>query len=143
MFINRFEVEIQFGDCDPAGIVFYPNYFRFFDAATAKLFEAALGEKKIAWTKRFGVLGIPMVDTGAKFMKPSRFGDVVTIETEITGLKRSSFTLVHRLYNGGALCIEGHEVRVLVGPDPDAPGGIKSLPMPPEMVAALTGEITA
>ena len=143
MFINRFEVEIQFGDCDPAGIVFYPNYFRFFDAATAKLFEAALGEKKIAWTRRFGVLGIPMVDTGAKFMKPSRFGDVVTIETEITGLKRSSFTLVHRLYNRGELCIEGHEVRVLVGSDPDAPGGIKAMPMPPEMVTALSGEITA
>lgn len=140
MFVNHFEVEIQFGDCDPAGIVFYPNYFRFFDAATAKLFEAALGQKKIAWTKRFGVLGIPMVDTGAKFIRPSRFGDVITIETEITGLKRSSFTIAHRVFNGGELCIEGHEVRVLVASDADAPGGIRAFPLPSELVAALSGE---
>ncbi len=43
--------EIEFGDCDPAGIVYFPNYFRMFDASTAYLFEAALGMKKIAWIK--------------------------------------------------------------------------------------------
>ena len=51
MLVNSRQVEIEFGDCDPAGIVYYPNYFRMFDAATAHLFEAALGMKKIAWTR--------------------------------------------------------------------------------------------
>lgn len=83
MLVNRHQVEIEWGDCDAAGIVFYPNYFSYFDAATGRLFEMALGMKKIAWAAKFGIVGIPMVDTGAKFIVPSRYGDVVTIETRV------------------------------------------------------------
>ena len=49
MFSNTTKLEIQFGDCDPAGIVYYPNYFRFCDNATAALVAAALGMHKRAW----------------------------------------------------------------------------------------------
>jgi 4-hydroxybenzoyl-CoA thioesterase len=138
MLTNTREVEIEFGDCDPAGIVYYPNYFRMFDAATAHLFEAALGMKKIVWIKRFGILGIPMVDTGARFMKPSRFGDVVTITSTVTGFKRSSFEVVHQLFNDGRLAIEGRETRVWVSTDPDDPQKLKSLPVPEEVIAAFS-----
>ena len=50
MLINIRQVEIEWGDCDAAGIVFYPRYFAMFDASTAYLFEKATGMKKIAWT---------------------------------------------------------------------------------------------
>lgn len=139
MLVNTRNVEIEFGDCDPAGIVYYPNYFRMFDASTAYLFEAALGMKKIAWTRHFGIVGIPMVDTGAKFSRPSRFGDVVTIESTITELRRSSFVVGHKLFSGGDLAIEANEIRVWAGVDPDNPDGIKSRPIPPEVVQALEG----
>jgi len=138
MLVNTRTVEIEFGDCDPAGIVYYPNYFRMFDASTARLFEAALGMKKIAWIRQFGIVGIPMVDTGAKFFKPSRFGDVVTIDSTITELRRSSFVVGHKLFSGGDLAIEAHEIRVWAGPGPEVPGGIKSRTIPPEVVAALS-----
>lgn len=138
MLTNRREIEIEFGDCDPAGIVYYPNYFRMFDAATAYLLEAALGMKKIAWIRRFGILGIPVVDTGATFSKPSRFGDVVTIETSVREFKRTSFVVGHRLFNGGDLAIEAREVRVWAGVDPDNPDRIKSQPIPHEVIAALS-----
>ena len=138
MLVSTREIEIEFGDCDPAGIVYYPNYFRMFDAATAHLFELALGMKKIAWIRRFGILGIPMVDTGAKFIKPSRFGDVVRIETAIPAFRRSSFDVEHRLFNGGELAIEGRETRVWVGTDPADPQKLKSQPIPDEVVAAFS-----
>jgi 4-hydroxybenzoyl-CoA thioesterase len=138
MFVNTRQLEIEFGDCDPAGIVFYPNYFRMFDASTAYLFEAALGMKKIVWTKKFGILGIAMVDTGAKFSRPSRFGDVVSIQTSITELRRSSFVVGHKLFNAGELAIEAHEVRVWTGVDPDNAERIKSLPIPQAVVDALS-----
>jgi 4-hydroxybenzoyl-CoA thioesterase len=137
MLVSRREVEIEFGDCDPAGIVYFPNYFRMFDTATAHLFELALGIKKIAWIKRFGILGIPVVDTGAKFIKPSRFGDVVTIETSIPQFRRSSFDVTHRLFNDGTLAIEGRETRVWVGADPADPQKLRSQPIPDEVVAAF------
>ncbi|MBU1307836.1 MAG: acyl-CoA thioesterase [Alphaproteobacteria bacterium] len=139
MFSNTRSVEIEFGDCDPAGIVFYPNYFRMFDASTAHLFEAALGMKKIVWLNTFDIVGIPMVDTGAKFIKPSRFGDVVRIVTTITELRRSSFMVSHQLFNGDDLAIEAHEIRVWAGVDPDQPGRIKGQALPPRVLEALSG----
>lgn len=138
MLTNRRDVEIEFGDCDPAGIVYYPNYFRMFDASTAHLFEVALGMKKIAWIRRFEIVGIPVVETGATFTRPSRFGDVVSIETSVTELKRTSFIVGHRLFNNGGLAIEAREVRVWASIDPDHPERIKSRPIPPEVIAALS-----
>jgi 4-hydroxybenzoyl-CoA thioesterase len=130
-------VEIEFGDCDPAGIVYYPNYFRMFDAATAHLFEAALGMKKIAWIKRYGILGMPMLDTAAKFSKPSRFGDVVTIESTIIAFKRSTFEVSHKLFNAGELAIVASETRVWAGTHPEDPQRLKSQPVPAEVIAAF------
>ena len=37
----------RWGDCDPAGIVFYPRYFAMFDHSTVLLIEAALGIRKL------------------------------------------------------------------------------------------------
>jgi 4-hydroxybenzoyl-CoA thioesterase len=140
MLVNRRNVEIEWGDCDAAGIVFYPRYFAMFDASTAYLFEAALGMKKIAWTKAFGIVGIPMVDTGAKFIVPSSYGDVITIETSAAEIRRSSFDIRHRVLKDGALAIEAHETRVWAGRDPADPNRIKSVAIPPEVVAALSRE---
>ena len=138
MLVNRRDVEIEWGDCDAAGIVFYPRYFAMFDASTAYLLEAALGMKKIAWTKKFGIVGIPMVDTGAKFIEPSRYGDILTIETTATAIRRSSFDIAHRVLKDGKLAIEAHETRVWTGRDPDDPSRIKAVAMPAEVVAALS-----
>lgn len=137
MFSNTTKLEIQFGDCDPAGIVYYPNYFRFFDNATAALLSAAFGTHKRLWIERHGIVGIPMVDTGAKFTKPSRFGDVVDIRSEITELGRSSFSVRHTLTNGGEPAVEAHEKRVWVGRDPENPEKIRSLPIPDSVRAVL------
>ena len=44
MLKNTRTIRIQWGDCDPAGIVFYPRYFEWFDACTILLFEKGKGE---------------------------------------------------------------------------------------------------
>lgn len=136
MFSNTTRVEIQFGDCDPAGIVYYPNYFRFFDNATAALLSAALAMHKRNWLAHYGIAGIPMVDTGARFMVPSRFGDVVEIKSEITEIGRSSFGVKHSLLRDGQLAIEAHEKRVWVVAGED--GSIRSAPLP-DAVRKLLG----
>ena len=139
MLVNSRDVEIEWGDCDAAGIVFYPRYFAMFDASTAYLLEKAIGCKKIAWTKKYGIVGIPMVDTGAKFIVPSRYGDIITIETRCTDIRRSSFDVEHRVLKEGRLAIEGRETRVWTGRDPDDPERIKAVPIPQEVVQALSG----
>ena len=71
--ITRFTVE--FGDCDPAGIVFYPNYFRWMDASTLHFFRAA---GIPAWQQlaiETGIIGTPIVDVSARFLRTASYGD--------------------------------------------------------------------
>ncbi len=137
-FINRREVMVEWGDCDPAGIVFYPRYFAMFDASTAALFAAALGCTKFEMLSRFAIIGIPMVDTGAKFFHPSRFGDVIAIESQIVSFLRSSFKVQHRVLRGETPAIEAHETRVWAGRHPEDPTRIKGLTIPDEVKEAFT-----
>lgn len=135
MFSHRRAVRIEWGDCDPAGIVWYPRYFGLFDASTQRLFEAA-GFPKQELRARFGVLGYPMADTRAAFKAPTRYGDDVVIESRIARLGRASFEVEHRLLKDGALAVEAWETRVLAREDPET-GAIKAAPLPPEVAAAL------
>ena len=43
MFVSKRERYVEWGDCDPAGIVFNPRFFEWFDAATAGIFTAVSG----------------------------------------------------------------------------------------------------
>ena len=138
MFTNRRDVQIQWGDCDPANIVYYPRYFAMFDDATSVMFEAA-GFSKQDIVRRYGLVGIPMVDTRAKFYIPSTYGDWITIESRIESIKRSSFDVTHKVFKGEALAIEGFETRVLVGRDPADPDKLKSAPFPEEMRSKFLG----
>lgn len=139
MFTNARDLTIEWGQCDPAGIVFYPRYFEMFDASTAALFAAALGMTKREMVARFDAVGFPMVDTRAKFHIPSAYGDKVRIESAVTDLRRSSFNVAHRILRGDALAVEGFETRVWVGRHPGDPARIKAQPIPDEVVAALSG----
>ncbi len=124
---NSRQVRIEWGDCDPAGIIFYPRYFEIFDASTAALFERALGQTKYQQLKNLDFAGYPLVRTQAKFIRPTRFGDDVTVDTKIT-FGRTSFEIEHKLSRGSDLCVECAEKRVWVVRD--AEGRLKSHPVP-------------
>lgn len=127
MLTNTRTVRIEWGDCDPAGIIFFPNYFRIFDHATAMLFETALGMTKFEMFKRLDFTGWPLVRTQAKFIKPTRFGDDVTVVSKIV-FGRSSFEVEHKLSLNGELCAECSEKRVWTVRD--AERRLKSHPVP-------------
>lgn len=135
MFSNTTRVQIQFGDCDPAGIVYYPNYFRMFDNATAALLSAAFGMNKRQWLVHYDIAGIPMVDTSSRFMVPSQFGDEIEIRSSISELGRSSFGVLHHVYRGETLAIEAREKRVWVKRGQD--GAIRSEALPDDVRSRL------
>ena len=137
MLTNIRTILIEWGDCDPAGIVFYPRYFAWFDACTAGLFAAA-GLPKPQMIEQYNLLGIPMVDTRARFIVPSKFGDEVRIESTVTEFRRSSFDVRHQLLRGDTLAVEGFETRVWTIRDPENPERIKSQAIPEEVIALFT-----
>lgn len=133
MLTTRRKIRIEWGDCDPGGIVYFPRYFEFFDACTSGLFEA-VGLPKALLIKTYDIVGIPVVDVRASFSVASRFGDEVEIETSIPEWGRSSFRVKHRLLRGKTLAVEGWEKRVWVGKHPGDPDALKSRPIPRELI---------
>lgn len=128
-------VRIEWSQCDPAGIIFYPRYFEIFDASTSALFERAMGMTKINLLKTFNFAGFPLARTRARFVRPTRFGDDVTVETKVS-FGRSSFEIEHRLSLNGETCVECVEKRVWVVRD--ASGRLKSHPVPEEVRAKFS-----
>ena len=139
MLVNTRAVRIEWGDCDPAGIIFYPRYFALFDACTSALIERALGMTKHDYLKAYDFSGHPLVNAHSRFIIPTRFGDDVTIETTIAELRRSSFDVRHRLLKHGALAVEGFETRVWVQGDA-VNGKMRSAPIPQEVIERLSGK---
>ena len=140
--INRRQFTIEWGHCDPAGIVFNARFFEFFDWGTWTLFELALGVKPPDLGKAFGIIGIPLVDAGARFLAPAKFGDTVEIASQVSEFRRSSFDVAHRITVGGTVAVEGSETRVWAVRDPADPAKIKSQPIPPEVTARLCDGLT-
>ncbi|WP_158812665.1 thioesterase family protein [Methylocapsa sp. S129] len=132
------KLTIEWGHCDPAGIVFNPRFFEFFDWSTALLVRAALGVEKADMVAAYGIVGIPVVDTRATFLRPSRYGEEIEIVSSVTAVGRSSFEIAHKLFNKAELAVEGHEKRVWTIRDA-RDGRLKSQVLPEDVARKLSG----
>ena len=131
-FVHRRQLRIEWGYCDPAGIVFNARFFEIFDAGTWALFEAALGVPRHKLAAKFDIFTVPLVDARARFIAPVRFGDVIDHESYVSKFRRSSFEVAHRIFVGDTLAAEGSETRVwAVRYEGERLG---SKPVPPEIV---------
>lgn len=138
MLTHRRKVRIEWGDCDPAGIVYFPRYAEWFDACTAALLEAA-GFPKADLVRTRGIV-IPMVNTRSEFLIPLRFGEETVVESTITRFGRSSFDVHHRMLKGEELAVECFETRVWTRMTPSGPATLKSEPIPEDVRASLSRE---
>ncbi len=138
MVVNRYQCRVQWGDCDPADIVFYPNYFAWFDEATWALFESVgLSRKILKEEHRFA--GAPLLEAKSKFLLPSRFQDELMIESHVAVMREKTLDIVHRVMNGGKLAVEGQETRAWCEPHPEDPKRLKAQPIPQAIVEKLKG----
>jgi 4-hydroxybenzoyl-CoA thioesterase len=137
MITNERVIRVQWGDCDPAGIVYYPRYFEWVDASSILLFEKATGLTKIKMLEKYGGAGLALLEARAVFKVASQYGDDIRIETRVTEFRRSAFLVHHRVTRAdGVLGLEAFETRLWTVRDPDS-GRIKSGTMPPEVIAAF------
>ncbi|NVB39862.1 acyl-CoA thioesterase [Pseudenhygromyxa sp. WMMC2535] len=127
-------LDIGFGDCDPAGIVYFPRYFDFFHQAMESWFPAALGMGYAEFV-RGRKLGFPAVHSEADFVAPSRFGDRVAIHLRVAKLGRSSITLDYEVRGPveGELRVKGRTVCVVMDLDERSPGHERAVPVPEDL----------
>jgi 4-hydroxybenzoyl-CoA thioesterase len=133
--IQRRTLTIEWGHCDPAGIVFNPRFFEFFDTNTWMLFEKALGVKQSELASTYGIVGIALVDARANFLKPAKFGDTIEVASRITEFRRSSFDVQHTITIGSDVATEGNETRVWAVRDKTNPDKITTAAIPAEVIA--------
>jgi 4-hydroxybenzoyl-CoA thioesterase len=131
-FVSKWEVRVTWGDCDPARIVFYPNYMVWFDHATHVLMERLDCAHK-ALIERYGIVGLPIADVSARFLRPSRWDDHVNIESRIESCAEKFFTVLHQGYCEGKLRVEGREVRFFARRHPEDPERLIADPIPAEI----------
>lgn len=101
---------IAWGDCDSAGIVYYPKYFHFMDIAFQNLMRKA-GFNHRRLVAEFGVR-VPIVDASAKFIAPASFDDRLIVDADIAHWGTKSFRVNYQGAREGVAVFEGYEVRV-------------------------------
>lgn len=91
---HAFEREqlIRFSHCDPAGIVFFPQYLVMTNMLVEDWFNQALG---IPYAGLLGPrrVGLPIVRLEVDFTAPSRLGDTVRLGLSVERLGSRSLTL--------------------------------------------------
>ena len=137
-FVYRRQFPIEWGHCDPAGIVFNSRFFEFFDWSAWMLFEAALGIRPSDLARTFGIVGIPLVDAKARFLRPAKFNDMADIVSEISKFGRGSFEVRHQISIDGELAVEGSETRVWAKQDPADTTRLQVIPIPAEVIGRFT-----
>ena len=132
------EVQVRWSDVDPAGIVYYPRFFQWYDLGCEMLF-LALG---LPWPEtfpRYGIVGVPIVESGAKFVSPARYGDVLAIRSSIAWVRQKTFRVEHAISVGDRPCASGFEIRAWVAL-PTAPGErLHAVSIPEEVARKLRG----
>lgn len=111
MFTSSTRIQVSFGDCDPAGIVFYLNILRWCDAAFHTHLRPAGGHAGLC--AKFHAEGIGLVESTARFQSPLRDGDLLEIDTRISDWGRRTLTVTHKGSVGGRAAFEVTEVRCL------------------------------
>jgi YbgC/YbaW family acyl-CoA thioester hydrolase len=131
--LHIFDATVSWGDCDPAGIVFYPRYFHWMDSAFHDLL-CDRGFTARTLRERFGVV-TPIVEAGATFHAPAGPGDPLRIEVSIEHFGTRSFRVAYRFTRGETHLLDGFESRVWAAPKEG--GGLATREIPEEFREAL------
>lgn len=124
---------VEFGDCDPARIVWFPNFFRWIDAASRHFFLECGVPPWHETEKTSGLIGTPLVDTHARFVKTASYGDTLQIHVHVAEWRDKSFVQRYRVMRDNDLIMECDEVRIFAARREGSDTGIRAIPIPPDI----------
>jgi 4-hydroxybenzoyl-CoA thioesterase len=133
--VHIHQVEICFGDCDPAGIVFFPNFSKWMDTASLAFFMACGVPPWRELVKTRGIIGTPLLEIHTRFLKPATYGETIAIHTTVEEWAIKTFRHRHLVRRGDDLLCEGTEVRAFCQRDAANPDRIQAIPIPDDLKA--------
>lgn len=139
--VHVLPIDVGWGHCDPAGIVYFPRFFEMFHAAMESWFGApppkglGLPYQSVIVGRR---LGFPSVHTEADFRVPTRFGERIDVELRVAKLGRTSITLDYVVRGvAGEVRATGRTVVAVMDLDPSSPTHHRGCPLPDDIRAAI------
>lgn len=132
-------VQVGWGDCDPAGIVFYPRFYAWMDNVSHVLAREMGIPREAMIPPGVQTLGFPVVGTQAQYMAPARMDDILEVRTWVARIGRTSLSLRHEIVRIEAdaaetLLVRGREDRVFIS---HGPAGLRPRELTPRMRQAL------
>ncbi len=131
--VHVHRVAVHFGDCDPAGIVFFPNFARWMDQASLAFFAACGVPPWRELERTTGIVGTPVLETRTRFRLPATYGETLEVHTSVEEWSAKTFRHRHAVRRGDELLCEGSEVRAFVVRDPSRPGRLKAVAVPDDI----------
>lgn len=122
---------IRFHHCDPAGIVFYPQYFVLFNELVEDWFNQGLGIDFAKFHVEQG-MGVPMGSITCRFLSPSKVGEMLRLSLSINRIGKSSLELNVTGKFGGETRVQATLTVVLASLKT-----VRSVPFPADMRARL------
>lgn len=105
-------INVSFGHCDPAQIVYYPNFFRWFDQCFHGLLtDRAGGHRQVCAVLNSS--GIGLVDVGARFLSPATAGDVMQLQLRFDTWAERTLRIAYDGWVGDRQILTGHEIRTV------------------------------
>jgi len=132
---TTYSVNVHFGDCDPAGIVFFPNFSRWMDAASLNFFMQCGVPPWRELVKTRGIVGTPLLEIHTRFIKSVTYGETITITTHVEEWRAKVFIQLHRVTRGDDLICEGRETRAFVQRDANEADRLRAIPVPDDIRA--------
>jgi 4-hydroxybenzoyl-CoA thioesterase len=123
-----YTTQIEFGDCDPAGIVFYPNFLQWMDAASLHFFMQCGVPPWREFKEPANFVGTPLLEINTKFYKSATYGETIAVHTNIDEWREKIVVQSHQIYRGDTLLCEGKETRAFCARD--ALGRMKAVAIP-------------
>lgn len=114
------------------GIVYYANYYRYFEAARAAYLRAQGKNNRdmLEW----GV-ALPVVESHCRYKSPAHYEDLLDVHVSIGQVKGASMRFSYEILREETLLVDGYTVHACVHPDTGRPRRI-----PPELHALLRAE---
>ena len=130
-----YEVKVMFGDCDPAGIVFFPNFSKWMDASSLDFFMQCGIPPWRELEVSHGIVGTPLLEIQTKFVKSATYGETIEVHTTVEEWNAKTFKHRHVVRRGDDLICEGTELRVFVQRDAENRDRLRSIPIPEDIKA--------
>ncbi len=85
--VHQTTVRVRFGDTDPYGIVYFVSYFRYIHRAIEEFLRACGLRPEETFKNTEEGFGLPIVEAWARFRRPSRYGDLLRVNTQVQEIR--------------------------------------------------------